>query len=175
MPGDQNAQVDLGRSAQELPATGLHTVRVTFAEQKQASTGNPMIAIRSTIIGDRDPDAGKTIFMNFMLLPQSRFVLDKFLDAIHAPASGKMSVGKFVGCRLRVLVNHEERDMKDGTTRKQVRVTDYIPIPEAKSFEGGQVDPVDAKASAEGGARLDAIVNPKAMEDDGGTGESDPF
>jgi len=177
MPGDTTYQLDLGRTAQELPAIGLHAVRIMNAEEKDSSTGNPMIAIRATIIGERDPDAGKTVFMNFMLLPQSRWVLDKFLDAVHAPASGKISVGKFVGCRLRLLLNHEDREMPDGSKRKQTRVTDYIAIPEAKTFEGGQVAPEQAAAAEAGSAQLDAVVNTAALSDDGTNieDEASPF
>lgn len=171
---DTNATLDLTRQPKELVSMGLHVIRVKTAEARTSKAGNATINFRCEILGERDPDKGKALFLNFTLLPQSRWVLDKFLDAIKAPMTGKMDIQTFVGCRLRVQVVHEERKMDDGSTKQQERVIEFLPLSDVKSFEGGQVAPPESEEEIKAGEeRLEALVNPEALETE--EGGNDPF
>lgn len=161
--GQSSGSVDLGRTPRELVSMGLHVIRVTTAELRTSQKGNPTVNFRCQILGEKDPDKGKSLFMNFTMVPQSRWVFEKFLDAVKAPSSGKVDIQQFVGCRLRVQVTHEDREMSDGTSKTQERIIDWIPLPDVKEFEGGKVQAEDAEEIRKGSERLDALVNPGAL------------
>lgn len=107
MPGETDYALSLDRQAQTPVASGTHLVKIVNVEKKTSQNGE-YLNWRLEIIGAGDPDLGKALWHMTSLLPQARFKLDQFLDALGAPMTGRIAVGKLVGYKLKVVVKHEE-------------------------------------------------------------------
>jgi hypothetical protein len=114
---EQGYFIDLGRNAKEVVAEGMHLCEIAGCDSKQSSSGNAYLSLRFKIIGDSDPDQGKSVWGRLMLTPASRWKLEEFLDAVVAPTAGRWSPDKFLGKVLKVQVTHEEYQ---GETRANV-------------------------------------------------------
>ena len=105
---------------------GVHTVSISNAELKKASTGADMLAITY-----RD-DTGATAFDNFVILPQSMWKLKIFLEAVYnSPFTSKVSLDSktLIGKKLIITTEDEEYINTNGQPAKRTRV-----IPEYKSI-----------------------------------------
>lgn len=105
---DADYTLDLDRKPPDVPvASGTHLVKIVSVEKK-ASTNGEYLNWRLEIVGSGDPDFGKSLWHITSLLPQARFKLDQFLDALGAPMAGRVAVSKLVGSKLKVVVKHED-------------------------------------------------------------------
>lgn len=82
---------------------GVHLFEIVKGEQKTAQSGNDYIAW-SLMVKEGSADDGKMVWHNTSLTPQSRWVLEQFLDAVEAPSTGRGNpeafIGKFVGASI---------------------------------------------------------------------------
>lgn len=99
--------IDLTRGS-GLITEGMHLFKILEAKEGASKdNGNPLWVVEMEC-QDGDDDKGKKITKWISLLPQARFSLDNFLDAIEAPAHGEMLVEQCNGKLLKAYITHEE-------------------------------------------------------------------
>ena len=116
---ENNYKINLERTANVPVTEGIHTFEIVSGEEGEGAKG----AYWKFTLSCLDPDEeGKNTSLILSLSPQSRWRLELFLDAVHAPTKGFATADKFIGRRLRGKVVHEEYE-----GRVQPRVTELFP------------------------------------------------
>lgn len=62
-----------------------YPIEVESAEMKQSSKGNPMLKMTYKVLGEVPEGCSKKLFDQFVLVPQSGWVLKNFLEAAQVP------------------------------------------------------------------------------------------
>ena len=96
--------INLKRSS-GLPSQGVHLFKITKAEEKESTSGNPMWVL-TCVCQTAGDDQGLQMPVFLSLTDAARFKVDEFLDAIEADKHGSLEVGECVGKLLRIAVQH---------------------------------------------------------------------
>jgi hypothetical protein len=106
-----STSIDLSRTT-GLVALGTHSFQVTDrTSEEMGGSGYNYWRLICKVISAGD-DQGKEIMHQISLAPQSRFVMDEFLDGIGAPKRGKWSLEKCIGKKFRASVIVDEYEGK---------------------------------------------------------------
>jgi len=102
---------------------GEHVVELVEIEEKEASTGNPMLAARFKVV--KGESTGATLYDNFVLTEKALWKLKAFLSMFGMKVDGRVVIDldKLEGKRCIAVVAHEEYN---GSIR--ARITDYKKI-----------------------------------------------
>jgi hypothetical protein len=158
MAQQENPYVIDAERNDNLPSEGAHVLKLEDVKHSISNNGNPMFTWRWKVVGSNDPDAGKAVWVRTVLLPQNRWTLDPFLDAIGAPLTGKVDVRKYINKHIRANVIHQTGS--DGVTRADLR----SPLP----YKGSAPTPSGGFAAGSGGdaaaqKRMDEMVQPSKL------------
>jgi hypothetical protein len=102
--------INFDRTANQPCTEGIHSFVVSKIDEGESSNNNPMWTVRLTCIDDGGPDEGKEVTMWLVLTDSARWKLEKFLDAVNAPATGSGDYRNFVGRRFRAQIKHRNND-----------------------------------------------------------------
>jgi len=105
---DELEMIDLQRSSRKPVEKGVHLVAVMGVEKRITRSGNSSLRWVLQIVDAADPDVYRQLYVETVIVPNARWKLDRLLDALKAPTSGKAKPTDFVGLRLWVKVDHEE-------------------------------------------------------------------
>ena len=140
---------------------GKYPVEVANAKVETSKAGNEMIVVYYRFLDG--PAEGRTIRDNFVLLPQSLWVLRNFLESIGLNVPGKkvpLDVRKFKGRKLVIEVS----DAEPYNGRVSSEVDDYLP---ADADTSGSLDlSPDPDDEDDGGAEAEAEVADTDDDDD---------
>ena len=98
--------IELNRNS-GLPAEGTQLYKITNAEEKASSSGDPMWVVTFTC-QTASEDQGKEFNSFFPLSQAARFKVNELLDAVKAPKVGKWEARDLVGKVLKIAVQHQE-------------------------------------------------------------------
>lgn len=109
MPDRETQEVVIDRDQVKNQAgvvsAGTHLLRITdVALQRSQGSGNEYLNWRLEVVGQSDPDVGKSMFHMTSLLPQAAWRMEQFLDAIGSPQTGKFRATSLIGKVLRAEV-----------------------------------------------------------------------
>lgn len=109
---------------------GIHTFEITEVKEKsgeQTPSGFTYVNLTLECIGNKQFEGQRT-YHGFSLSPQSRFVLDRLLEAVGAPESGKATTQYFVGKKLKARIQHTTYEDKEGVERTKAEVKEVYPV-----------------------------------------------
>jgi len=134
-------QIPLQRDS--ILSAGVHSF--VIKEVKEAvgkESGIPYLKVQYICI-DAGPEAKKSVYGNLSLSPQSRWIVDQFLDAIGFPITGSVNSDDFVGKKLRARVIHTEFNGK-----VKAEVNTFIPAGSNVAEHSPEADKKPAQQSA---------------------------
>jgi hypothetical protein len=134
-------QIPLERDS--ILSAGVHSF--VIKEVKEAvgkESGSPYLKIQYICI-DAGPEAKKSVYGNLSLTPQSRWIVDQFLDAVGFPSTGTIDTASFVGKKLRARVVHTEFN---GKTKAELSI--FIPAGSNVAEHSPEADKKPAQQSA---------------------------
>ena len=99
-------EINLSRTS-GLVTLGTHTFQVTErSSENMGDSGYPYWRLICQVISAGD-DQGKEVMHQISHAPQSRFIVDEFLDGIGAPTKGKWTLPQCINKKFRASVEHE--------------------------------------------------------------------
>lgn len=107
---------DLDFSRGELLPEGDYLLRLDAVEKRQGNAG-PYLLWRAAVLEGQ----GGNVFIQLSLSPQSRFIVEQFLDAVGAPKEGKGNPKQFLKRVVVGKIYHDEYPKDSGTFRVKVQ------------------------------------------------------
>jgi hypothetical protein len=153
---------------------GIYKFRIGEVEVKEGQKGQ-YISMRLTFADDPN---STTLYHNLSLTDKARFMVDKFLDAIGAPKTGKMSVAKLKGNTLYALITNETYNNRVRNVIAEFVTEDNINPNDVQSATSADTNPNDDDDDDDDDSSTDALHGlPMYREVDDGTyiPDSEPF
>jgi len=121
-------KLDFGNVSSEPIPEGMYSFQIADVGESTTSKGNAQMDVKLSVI-QPDEHIGRVVWDNFVLVPQSLWVLQKFLEA----ATGKewkdsdmdLEPKELVGLFVRGTVMHKENPNQPGVVRARIR--EYFP------------------------------------------------
>src|SRR5512146_1017476 len=157
----EDIALDMVRVGNNPPAVGLHHVQILDCVKRNSqNSGNDYLLWTLQIIGERDPERGRKFTPMTSLTENSRWVLERWLDALGAPIKGKLLVSTFKGKQLRVKISHRERKQTDPNPGESV-VIKVVQVDEV--YSAGPSAKLPAAPPAQAAARESGEAAPEAV------------